>query len=50
MSSEDIFILTKLFEVNGLINYRMILDDKLGNGILRYITSVPVPSQSNQLK
>jgi hypothetical protein len=42
MSSEDIFILTKFFEIESLIDYRMILDEKLGNGILRHITSLPV--------
>ncbi len=43
ISSEDIFILMKLFEIEGLIDYRAILDEKLGNGILRYIKSLPVP-------
>jgi hypothetical protein len=33
----------KLFEIEGLIDYRAILDEKLGNGILRYIKSLPVP-------
>jgi hypothetical protein len=48
MSSEDIFILTKLFEIENSIDYRTILDEKLGNGILRYVTSLPVP-QSKEL-
>jgi len=43
MSSEDIFILTKLFEIENSIDYRTILDEKLGNGILQYVTSLPVP-------
>ncbi len=48
MSSEDLFILTKLFEIENSIDYRTILDEKLGNGILRYVTSLPVP-QSKEL-
>jgi hypothetical protein len=43
ISSEDLFVLTKLFEIEGLIDYRTILDEKLGNGILRHIVSLPVP-------
>lgn len=47
MSREDLFVLTKLFEVEGLIDYLGILDDETGNGILRHITqlSVPPPKQ-----
>jgi hypothetical protein len=43
ISAEDIFVLTKLFEVEDLVDYRIILDEKLGNGILRHVTSLPVP-------
>ncbi|CAF1115399.1 unnamed protein product [Rotaria sp. Silwood1] len=43
MSIEDFFILTKLFEIEGLIEYQTILDEKFDNGILRHITSLPVP-------
>jgi hypothetical protein len=43
MTQEDLFVLTKLFEIEGLIDYRSILDDALGNGILRHITQLPVP-------
>jgi hypothetical protein len=48
MSAEDIFVLTKLFDVEGLVDYRTILDEKLGNGILRHVTSLPVP-QSKEI-
>jgi hypothetical protein len=43
ISSEDLFVLTKLFEIEGLIDYRTILDEKLSDGILRHIVSLPVP-------
>ncbi len=43
MSREDLFVLTKLFETEGLIDYQSILDEELGNGILRYITKLTVP-------
>jgi len=43
MSREDLFVLTKLFENEGLIDYQTILDDELGNGILRHITKLTVP-------
>ncbi|CAF0850272.1 unnamed protein product [Adineta steineri] len=44
LSTEDFFILTKLFEVGGTsIDYRAILDEELGNGILRHVTQLPVP-------
>lgn len=42
-SREDFFVLTKLFEIEGLIDYQAILDDELGNGILRHITQITVP-------
>jgi len=48
ISAEDIFVLTKLFEIENLVDYRTILDEKLGNGILRHITSLPVP-QSKEI-
>jgi len=43
MPREDLFVLTKLFEIEGLIDYQTILDDELGNGILRHITQLTVP-------
>jgi hypothetical protein len=43
LSREDLFILTKLFENEGLIDYRSILDEELGNGILQHITQLSVP-------
>ncbi|CAF1029451.1 unnamed protein product [Rotaria sordida] len=43
MSIEDFFVLIKLFEIEGLIDYRTILDEKLGNGILQHITKLSVP-------
>ncbi|CAF1332786.1 unnamed protein product [Rotaria magnacalcarata] len=43
MIDEDIFSLTKLFEIEGLIDYQIILDEKFGDGILRYISVLPVP-------
>jgi hypothetical protein len=43
MSREDLFVLTKLFETEGLIDYQTILDDEAGNGILRHITQLIVP-------
>ena len=48
MSAEDIFVLTKLFDVEGLIDYQLILDEKLGNGILRHVTTLPIP-QPNEI-
>jgi hypothetical protein len=42
MSPEDLFVLTKLFEIDGLIDYRAILDEKLGNGIVQHITPLPI--------
>ncbi|CAF2515470.1 unnamed protein product [Rotaria sp. Silwood2] len=47
MSIEDVFVLTKLFEIEDLIDYQAILDEKLGNGILRYITKLSVPKTNN---
>jgi hypothetical protein len=43
LTREDLFVLTKLFENEGLIDYRSILDEELGNGILRHITQLTVP-------
>ena len=43
LSREDFFILTKLFENEGLIDYRSILDEELGKGILQHITQLSVP-------
>jgi hypothetical protein len=48
MSAEDIFVLTKLFDVEGLVDYRMIFDEKLGNGILRHVTTLSIP-QPNEI-
>ncbi len=48
VSAEDIFVLTKLFEIENSVDYRTILDEKLGNGILRHITLLPVP-QSKEI-
>ena len=44
MSREDLFVLTKLFEIEGLIDYRAILDETVGTGILQHITQLVVPS------
>lgn len=44
ISKEDVFIVTKLFEVEGgLIDYRSILSLNPENGILRHVTPLPVP-------
>lgn len=43
MSVEDLFVLAKLFDIEGLIDYRAILDDKIGNGILQFIKPLPIP-------
>ncbi|CAF2604281.1 unnamed protein product [Rotaria sp. Silwood2] len=43
MSREDLFILMKLFENEGFIDYRAILDQELSNGILRHIVPLTVP-------
>ncbi|CAF1043717.1 unnamed protein product [Rotaria sordida] len=43
ISREDLFILMKLFENEGFIDYRSMLDQQLGNGILRYIVQLTVP-------
>jgi len=43
MSREDLFVLMKLFEIEGLIDYLAILDDELGKGILRFIIPLTVP-------
>jgi hypothetical protein len=44
MSLEDLYVLMKLHQTeSGLIDYRAILDVKLGNGILRHITKLTVP-------
>jgi hypothetical protein len=43
MSREDLFVLTKLFEIESLIDYRSILDVQVGTGILRHITQLTVP-------
>ena len=43
MSSEDVFVLSKLFEVESLIDYRAICDETPAHGILKHITALPVP-------
>lgn len=43
MSSEDVFVLSKLFEVEGLIDYRAICDETSAHGILKHITALAVP-------
>ena len=43
MPREDLFILSKLFESEETIDYRSILDESVGNGILQHITQLPVP-------
>lgn len=44
ISKDDTFILIKLFENDGMIDYRAVLSQKPGINILRYVTSLPVPS------
>ena len=44
ISKEDVFIVTKLFEVEGgLIDYRSILSLNGENGVLKHVTALPVP-------
>jgi len=43
LSREDLFVLTKLFEIEGLIDYRAILDETIGTGILQHVTELVVP-------
>ena len=43
ISREDLFVLTKLFETEGFIDYTAILDDEVGSGILQHITQLTVP-------
>lgn len=43
MSREDLFILMKLFDNEGFIDYRAILDQQFGNGILNHIVKLDVP-------
>lgn len=44
MSKEDVFIVSKLFEVEGgAINYRSILSLNSENGILQHVVTLPVP-------
>lgn len=43
MSIEDIFVFAKLFEIEGSVDYQAALDENLGDGILKYIKSLPVP-------
>ena len=39
MSAEDCFVLTKLFQVDGAVDYRTMLDGGAGNAISRFITA-----------
>lgn len=43
MTREDLYVLMKLFEIEGTIDYPAMLDTELGNGILRHVTQLPVP-------
>mgnify|MGYP006983686811 FL=1 len=43
LSREDLFVLTKLYEIEGLIDYRAILDETIGTGILQHVTELVVP-------
>lgn len=43
MTREDLYVLMKLFEIEGSIDYPAILDNATGNGILRHVTQLPVP-------
>ena len=43
LSREDLFVLTKLFETEGSVNYRAILDETVGPGIIQHITQLSVP-------
>ncbi|CAF1475870.1 unnamed protein product [Rotaria sp. Silwood1] len=43
ISREDLFILMKLFENEGFIDYRAILDEEFSTGILRHIVPLTVP-------
>ncbi|CAF1949782.1 unnamed protein product [Rotaria magnacalcarata] len=43
MTREDLFVLMKLFENEGFIDYRAMLDQELGNGILQHIVPLTVP-------
>ena len=43
LTREDLFVLTKLFENEGLIDYQSILDEEFSNGILQHITKLSVP-------
>lgn len=44
LSKEDVFIVTKLFEIEGgLIDYRAILSLDPNSGILQHVTALAVP-------
>lgn len=43
ISREDLYVLMKLFENEGFIDYRSMLDQELGTGILRHIAQLDVP-------
>ena len=44
LSTEDFFILTKLFQTDGTaIDYLGILDSEVGIGILQHVTQLTVP-------
>ncbi|CAF0892247.1 unnamed protein product [Adineta steineri] len=42
MSKEDFFILTKLFEIENSVDYRMIFGENFSDGILQFITPISV--------
>ncbi|CAF1003396.1 unnamed protein product [Adineta ricciae] len=48
MPLEDLFVLTKLFQINESIDYRTMLDDNINNGIRRFIKPSSV-SQSSEV-
>jgi hypothetical protein len=43
MNKEDLFVLMTLFDSQGSIDYRAILDESTGKGILQHVTRLPVP-------
>lgn len=43
MTREDFFIMSKLYENEGFVNYRAILDETVGPGIIQHITQLDVP-------
>ncbi|UJR30118.1 hypothetical protein I4U23_017659 [Adineta vaga] len=48
LSSEDLFVLTQLFQTDGTaIDYRMIFDEESSNGVLQHVKQLPVPSSTD---